>query len=180
MAQLWFKPKDAGLTMLPLSGAPVSLSVIPPQPSTHQPLGLSGSQVLLENVPHPDTNDDRWLLFFNEAAAIWVDGVPQKLGIYHLSDNQEILIKGAGVVVLTTEKPPHKSHLPESATDVICPRCKTEITPGSDAVQCPACGIWHHEHPDLPCWTYEHSTHCALCSQVTDLDAGLQRIPEGL
>ncbi len=177
MAQLWFKPTNEDLTMLPLSNHPVRLSVFPPQPETAE---SRPGEVLLENLPHPQTQEDRWLLITGETAAVWVDGTPQNLGIYHLADGQEILVKGAGVVVLTTEKPPVKTKLPDSETDVICPRCKTEIEPGSDAVICPSCGIWHHEMDELPCWTYEHSTHCAMCAQVTDLESGLQRIPEGL
>lgn len=180
MAQLWFKPTDSELTMVPLSGRPVCLSVSPPQPAEQRSPGSMPGDVLLENFPHPVTNEDRWLLFTGDSTAVWVDGVPQSLGLYHLADGQEILVKGAGVVVMTTERPPLKATLPDSERDVICPRCKTEIEPGSNAVQCPSCRIWHHEMDGLPCWTYEHSTHCAMCAQPTDLDAGLRRIPEGL
>ena len=180
MAQLWFKPANAELTMLPLSGHPVWLSVFPPRLAAPQ-FGFAGqTEVRLENLPDPKTDEDRWLLFTGATAAVWVDGAPQSLGIYHLADGQEILVKGAGVVVLTTEKLPRITALPDSGTEVICPRCKTEIDPGTDAVRCPTCGIWHHEREDLPCWTYEHSTHCAMCAQATALDGGLRRIPEGL
>lgn len=180
MAQLWFKPISSELTMLPLSGQPVRLSVFPPRTAESDSTDTSTGEVFLENHSDPGSNEDRWLLFSDESSAVWVNGAPQTLGIYHLADGQEVLVKGAGVVVLTTEKTPQITTLPGSETDVICPRCKTEIDPGSEAVKCPSCGIWHHERDDLPCWTYEHSTQCAMCEQATDLEGGLQRIPEGL
>ncbi len=180
MAQLWFKPTNEDLTMLPLSDRPVRLSVFPPESRESQDTNSGPDEVILENLTNTQTQEDQWLLITGETASVWVDGTPQNLGIYHLADGQEVLVKGAGAVVLTTEKTPEKTTLPVDQADVICPRCKTEIDPGSDAVQCPTCDIWHHERDDLPCWTYEHSTHCAMCAQPTDLDGGLQRIPEGL
>lgn len=180
MAQLWFKPTNSNLTMLPLSGQPVCVSVFPPRPAPPRPGTPDPADVILENLRDPRTNEDRWLLFAGAAASVWIDGMPQGLGIYHLADGQEILVKGAGVVVLSTERLPRRDVLPDSGTEVFCPRCKSEIEPGTEAVQCPACGFWHHERDDLPCWTYEHSTHCAMCAQATALDGAFTRLPEGL
>lgn len=180
MAQLWFKPKDAELTLLPLALQAVSVSEFPPRPVDRRPGASAPDAVFLERLPDPRTHEDRWFLVAGERADVWVDGARQDLGLYRLADGQEILVAGAGVVVLSTEEPPRIALLPDTGTDVICPRCKTEIEPGTPAVRCPDCKLWHHERDDLPCWTYEHSSHCAMCTQANVLDGALRRIPGGL
>ena len=44
------------------------------------------------------------------------------------------------------------------------------------AVRCPQCGIWYHQHDQLPCWTYAPA--CGFCPQSTALDAGFAWTPE--
>ena len=113
MAQLWFKTTNSELTMLPAVRPPgLPLGVPAPASRIRARRTPAPTEVLLENLPDPQTNEDRWLLFTGDTAAVWVDGAPQNLGIYHLADGQEVLVKGAGVVVLTTEKPPDEVPAP--------------------------------------------------------------------
>jgi hypothetical protein len=113
---------------------------------------------------------ESWVL----TGAARVNGMPLLTGIHVLRDGDEVEVNGVraffSAEVLAQVRP-----LLRGDELVFCPRCKQEITTQSAAVQCPQCGVWHHQSDDLPCWTY--SQRCALCDQPTALDAGYRWTP---
>ena len=56
-----------------------------------------------------------------------------------------------------------------------CGRCQGTMQTGEPAVQCPRCQTWHHQTPDLPCWSY--GPQCSGCGRPT---AGAAWRPEPL
>jgi len=109
--------------------------------------------------------------------AVRVNGSPLDTGIRALRDRDELLAGGVrtffSTEVLATVVP-----FPQSEKTTFCARCKLAITSGAPAVQCPQCGVWHHQSEELPCWTY--APRCAMCDQPTALDAGFRWMPEEL
>ena len=78
----------------------------------------------------------------------------------------------------STESLTRVEPLPEDVF-ATCPRCKQAIPPGSMAVRCPSCGVWHDQRDEKPCWTY--AERCAACqNQPTALDADFRWTPEDL
>jgi hypothetical protein len=46
-----------------------------------------------------------------------------------------------------------------------CGRCQGPMQTGEAAVQCPRCQAWHHQTPDLSCWSY--GPRCTGCGCPT-------------
>jgi hypothetical protein len=110
-------------------------------------------------------------------AAVAVNGSRLDTGIRVLRDRDE-LRAAAGRVFFSTESLAVVVPFPDTGRKTFCPRCKLEIAPGSPAVRCPACGVWHHQSEEFPCWTY--APRCALCDHPSALDAGYRWVPEDL
>ena len=117
-----------------------------------------------------------WHLLAPEASEVTVNGYRLSGGLRTLQDRDEIRIPGVGTLFFSTERLATVEPLPESARDVCCPRCRQTVTPGTNAVRCPGCGVWHHASPELACWTY--APGCAMCGQLTAMDAGYQWTPQ--
>ncbi|MFQ5653988.1 MAG: hypothetical protein ACE5GW_04575, partial [Planctomycetota bacterium] len=100
-----------------------------------------------------------------------------------LQDRDQIRLRGARApLVVSGEGPARVEPFPGGESDVECPRCKLPIDPGTPAVRCPHCGVWHHQdlrhddaEKDLPCWTYKPL--CATCDRETAPEAGFSWTP---
>ncbi len=124
-----------------------------------------------------------WLLLVRPDNRATVNGSPVDLGIRVLADRDEIVVYGdrSGTLChcfLSGERLASPQPFPDADGLGRCPRCKQPIENGQAAVQCPGCGVWHHQDERLPCWTY-HDT-CSLCEQPTALDTGYRWTPEEL
>jgi hypothetical protein len=137
--------------------------------------GLPGSSVRGTLVRSTGPRQD-WHLLADEASGVTVNGYRLSGGLRTLLDKDEIRVPGAGTVFFSTERLATVEPLPDTARDVCCPRCRQAVSPAASAVRCPSCGVWHHQSPELSCWTY--APGCAMCGQLTALDAGYQWTPE--
>lgn len=117
-----------------------------------------------------------WHLMTRSRTGVLVNGQPVVAGLRTLADRDEIRVRGAAPMYFSTERIAGPGPMPETGHPVSCPRCRQLIVPGTIAVQCPACDLWHHAADELPCWTY--ADRCALCSQSTSPDAGFLWTPE--
>ena len=111
------------------------------------------------------------------APGVHVNGAPLDTGIRLLRDRDE-LRAGGRRTFFSGESLAEVVLFPGGERSVFCPRCRLEVAPGSPAVRCPGCNVWHHQTDDMPCWTY--GDHCTLCEQPTALDVGFRWTPEGL
>ena len=175
MAHLWLRDETAEWMVLPLGAEAFDLSVSPPRP-TRLPLGSEGadSRVLLVRMQEAR----EWVLLSGPKCRVRVNGFTICSGIRVLSDRDEIRIDGFGAFFFSTERLAVIEPLPKTERPVFCPRCKQEIREETPAVQCPQCKVWHHQSPELPCWTYAPT--CALDDQATDLDADYRWTPTEL
>ena len=115
---------------------------------------------------------EAWILV--GPASVRVNGVPLDTGIHVLRDQDELRV-GASRAFFSTETLPTIVPFP-SERPKVCPRCKLDILPGTPAVGCPQCRIWHHQSEEYPCWTY--NTTCTNCDQPTALEADFRWSPE--
>ena len=118
---------------------------------------------------------DAWVLV--GPPAVRVNGSRLDTGIRVLCDRDELRADG-GRTFFSSESLAMVVPFPGGAKTIFCPRCKLEIVPGSPAVRCPQCGVFHHQSDEFPCWTY--AARCAMCDQPTALDAGFRWVPEEL
>ena len=122
---------------------------------------------------------DTWVLLSPQCVSMLVNGEPVLTGIRVLRNKDEIRIAGTGRrFYYSTERLARVETFADSERAVFCPRCKREITKGSEAVRCPQCQVWHHQSEPLDCWTY--SSSCSLCDQPTGLDTGYRWTPEAI
>ena len=126
-----------------------------------------------------------WVLLAPCDAGVLVNGAPFENGIRHLTDRDAIRLRGQRSRYFSTECLATVTKFPD-LENVFCPRCKLQISPGTDAVCCPQCQVWFHEleYHQLErearlCWSY--SEKCSLCDQSTDIDgAEFRWTPESL
>ncbi len=177
MAHVWLhEPADTGgeWTHLPLDrtvlvlGAGGSAPVVAP--------ATGGDVAAATQLLRRTTADGTvWLLLGTDA--VRVNGSPLDVGLRVLRDQDELVAAGRRMF-FSTETLAVIVPLPVTERAVFCPRCKLEIAPGSPAVACPQCGVWHHQSDDYPCWTY--AERCTLCDQPSALDAGYRWTPDDL
>lgn len=168
MAHLWTTIEGKWQTQPLGFGTTVSLPLDEPVPA--QPAG-----VRLVSAKPGSTRGSWWLLA--PPGRVLVNGQPVWLGLRALRDRDEVLVPGSGSVFFSTESLARVEEFPGAPKPVFCPRCRDKIEAGP-AVKCPACGVWHHQLTDRPCWTYSET--CALCPQPSALNAGYQWTPERL
>jgi hypothetical protein len=142
---------------------------------------LPGSTAHGTVVRSTGTRQD-WHLVAGESSGVVVNGYDLHGGFRTLQDKDEILIPGIGALFFSTERLAVIEPLPETARDVCCPRCRQMVPPGTPAVRCPGCGVWHHGElhasTNLSCWTY--APGCAMCAHPTPMDTGYQWTPEAV
>jgi hypothetical protein len=121
-------------------------------------------------------SDERWVLVHSPGSALRINGTALVTGIRVLSHRDELRLAGiAGRVFFSLEGLAHVAPF-DGVEGSRCPRCQQPIEPGSPAVRCPQCGVWHHESEEFGCWTY--SPICSLCDQPTALEGGFRWTPE--
>jgi hypothetical protein len=175
MAHLWVKGATGEWEVFPLAGCPTSLAERPPRVLAGAPDGVpEDAGVLLLRCA--GAGSPEWLLLTRPGVEVQVNGLPLALGIRRLGDRDEIWVRGVGTFHFSVEELAAVESFQGAEQAIFCPRCRQEIAPGTAAVRCPCCGVWHHQHDELPCWSY--AEHCALCPQVTDLESGYRWIPE--
>ncbi len=116
-----------------------------------------------------------WVLIRGRGREVRVNGMVERLGVRALRHQDQIEV-GDQRMYFSTESLASVGPFPGAGRPVFCPRCKQEIEAGVPAVQCPSCGLWHHETPELNCWTY--APHCSTCSQGTEVGGEYRWVPE--
>jgi hypothetical protein len=130
-------------------------------------------------VPATAPGARRWALLAGPHRRVWVNGSRLDLGLRLLDDRDHIRLDSGRSYYFSSETLAHLERYAGDGQAIQCPRCKQELLPGTPAVRCPGCGIWHHQTEDRPCWT--HAPLCALCDRTTELeDARYQWVPEGI
>jgi hypothetical protein len=169
MAQLWTRASSQW-AVLALTGTRFALADLPLAAGAARP-----AAVLVRG-----SADDRadWQLLARPSSGVAVNGLPLAAGMRTLLDQDEIRVPSLGALFFSTERLARVEPLPVAGHDVACPRCRQPIVPGTPAVRCPGCEVWHHGSAELPCWSY--AATCALCRQETAADAGYKWTPEGL
>lgn len=188
MAHIWFKDARHQWTIAPLDKEQVEL------PAQYCNDIRDGTDEAGDTPgPSPDRSTLRlrrqivgerevWTLLAGQNAAVRLNGDPLLLGMAVLRDRDALLVpapEGGGQrFFFSTEKLAQVQPFPKSSA-ACCPRCKQNIDPDSPAVQCPLCGVWHHQRPGKECWCY--AERCGACQkQLTSLDAGYRWTPQDL
>ena len=176
MAHLWIREPATGWSVLPLGEEDYALDVVPPNALSARPWSQTVPAASLL-IP-PVAGEATWFLFATGRGGVFVNGLPVPLGMRALADRDEIRLAGAEPAFFSTETLAAVAAYPGAERPVDCPRCLLPIEPGTPAVRCPRCGVWHHENAERNCWTYART--CRLCPQPTALDAGYGWSPEDL
>ncbi len=178
MAHLWLKDESEQWAVLQLEADAFCLTRNPPLP-------VSGAQATSESVlkgvllrRKRREGKDSWVLISGRERAVRINGIALVLGVRVLRERDEIFVEGAGHLYFSTESLARVEFFPGMSQTLYCPRCKQEVRAEARAVKCPQCDVWYHQSEELPCWTYAEM--CALCPQLTDLEAGYRWTPEGL
>jgi hypothetical protein len=93
---------------------------------------------------------------------VFVNGVPA-LPLRVLQDRDEIRVDDQSMY-FSTDGPADVVPF-FGAPTVRCGRCQGPMQMGELAVQCPRCRTWHHQAPDLSCWSY--GPQCPGCGRPT-------------
>jgi hypothetical protein len=183
MAHLWLQDASARWAVLPLEADAYAVVEGPAHTLRARPAaGESEARALLlraaagEPAPSAGEPPHAWFALAVPGRGVSCNGLPLVLGLHALSDRDELRVAGAGSLFFSSETLARPAPFPGSPHPVSCPRCLQEIGAGTPAVRCPQCGVWHHQSPELPCWTYART--CQLCSQPSDLEAGYRWSPE--
>ncbi|MEW6207429.1 MAG: hypothetical protein AB1631_03625 [Acidobacteriota bacterium] len=175
MAHLWLSVEDQ-IAVFPLDGEAFSLSTHPPRRIAAPVCKDALQGIALLKVENP--NGALWIVVAGADQTVHINEFPLSLGIRALSDKDRIWVSGVGSFFFSTESLAAVERFPGAEQKIFCPRCKLEIEEGQSAVKCPQCSRWHHQTDEMKCWTY--TKHCALCPQMTSLDAGYRWMPEPL
>jgi hypothetical protein len=134
-----------------------------------------GARPLILRAPSP-SGDEQWVVIHAPGTGLRINGTALATGIRVLSHRDELRLAGvAGRAFFSLEGLARAAPF-DGVEGSRCPRCQRGIEPGTPAVRCPQCGVWHHESEEFGCWSY--SPNCALCDQHTELDAGFRWTPE--
>jgi hypothetical protein len=137
----------------------------------------SGSVVARAARDAGDGRDREWVMLVHDADRVLHNGQRVTAGLRVLAHRDSLAFEGHESVFFSTEEAARVEPF-AGAAKLTCPRCRGAIEPGEYAVKCPGCGVVHHQTDERNCWTY--SPTCALCSQPSALDTGLQWTPEAL
>ena len=167
MPYLWKELRDDEWSAAPLDGDEYRLA--PDHEYAAPDEGAAGPDKEVLLLPS-ERNAGEWAVI-GEPGSFYVNGVRSLLGLRALADRDEIRLPGGSRFYYSTERLAKIEPFPGAAEPTVCPRCTRPIDEGADAVRCPRCRVWHHEHPAAGrnCWTY--SEYCAVCSNPTSLDA---------
>ena len=172
MAHLWLRDAEGDWAVLLLEAPGLDLSTSPPRHLTSTTEAAPDWSCCLV------ASAAGWSLLAAAQCDLRVNGEAVPTGLRLVEDRDEIRV-GRGVYayfsaeVLAVVEP-----LPGGERELFCGRCKQVIAEGADSVRCPACGVWHHQNDELPCWLYSEA--CSLCDQLTELEGQFRWTPEGL
>lgn len=169
MAHLWIRQSDRW-AVLPLPGGTITIDEVCRAAGTAP---ADPARATLHRTTH---GREEWHLVTEPGAPVAVNGLRVPAGLRTLRDRDELLVAGLGRAWFSTERLAEVEPLPPSGHQVSCPRCRQRIHPGTPAIRCPGCDLWHHASEDLPCWGYAPT--CAMCPQSTEPDAGFRWMPE--
>jgi DNA-directed RNA polymerase subunit RPC12/RpoP len=175
VAHIWLQNIDPEWIAHPLSCAELSLEsflidALGPSPACRPSSDVRFLKTQIDN-------QESWVVLAGHGADVTVNGIPLLVGICVLRDRDEIRWSRDGFAFFSSEELAAVADLPQGDRKIMCPRCKQEIMPGTPAVRCPRCGVWHHQSEQLPCYTY--AENCATCTRKTGLD-GYEWTPEEL
>jgi hypothetical protein len=119
---------------------------------------------------------ETWVVIHTPGSALRINGTALATGLRVLSHRDELRLAGVAGRVFVSLEGLARIALFDGTEGSRCPRCQQAIQPGSPAVRCPQCGVWHHQSQELGCWSY--SPACSLCSQPTELEAGFRWTPD--
>lgn len=185
MPHLWTRDPDGEITVVTFDGAIHSIgdhgtpNVVAAGPQNEIPPEETGP-VLMRSAS-PGSAD--YVLLAPVTARVRINGDPLRLGVRVLDDKDAIQFGADEVHLYSTERIARVEPFAGDSTRGVCPRCRQRIEPGTPAVRCPSCGIWHHQTADSPCWTgYEHEPFptCAMDDQPATLGGELRWVPEFL
>lgn len=177
MAVLWIRSAEREWRGIPLGVEPLRLPEdLGPVPGERP--GEESPRPAAVLAPARRLGRDDWVLIDPGEDRVRIDGLPLPGGIRVLSDREEILLDGGTRLFYSTDSIPRIEPFPEGEKVLTCPRCTNRIEAGAAAVRCPACGVWHHQTEEFPCWLY--APNCAACSGATALDGVGRWTPEGL
>jgi hypothetical protein len=113
-----------------------------------------------------------WLLIAPVIGAVvepvFVNGEQILAGACRLSDRDAIRVGRGATMFFSTSQSPVVTAF-SGAKPLKCVRCSELIQPGTPAVRCPSCGIWHHQNEERACFDY--ADRCGGCNvQSTSLD----------
>lgn len=175
MPHLWIR-QAVSWTVVPLEGEIFTFVTAPPYLQARTPRTGETALVRCLALGAGENGGAGWVVV-GIAAAARINGSVMT-GLKVLDDRDELHLPGAGRCYFSTERLAAVTAAPKSGRPLFCPRCKLEISPGSPAVECPVCSVWHHEVEKRPCWSY--APECAVCRSDTDLDRGFSWSPERL
>ncbi len=177
MAHLWIPDDVTTWAILVLDGCAYDLDPTPPARLPGGGLDPQAADPPRERqvwiVPAASPPGARWALVAGPHRRVWVNGSRLDLGLRLLDDRDHIRLDNGNTYFFSSEALAQRENYPADARAVQCPRCKQEISPGTMAVRCPICGVWHHETDDRPCWS-DYPT-CSRCDHESPLDASRYR-----
>ena len=180
MPQMWMQSDDGTWEARPLDRDLPLQALAGERVQTGSPDSrLEDAWLVCQPLPH----GEQWVLVAAPQTRVLLNGSPLSLGISVLRDRDELAIDAGQDGLLrpwffTTERLARVEPLPEGVASS-CPRCHDLLGFAQPAVRCPACGVWHHQLADRPCWTYGES--CASChQQPTDLNGTWRWTPDDM
>jgi hypothetical protein len=179
MAHLWLRKMDGERlrwAVLPLAGS--SYQFIDTQPFIRRSSPARADREALMRIQQDGV--EHWLLVLPPTAQIWVNGRKPLLGAHVLTERDEIRGANGRRLYFSTERLQEVVLFPGGDREMCCARCRNQIAKDALALNCPGCGTWCHQSEELPCWRYSGSTHCPLCDQSNDPDAGFRWTPTEL
>jgi hypothetical protein len=176
MARVFLRAPDLQWTDHALSSDTMDLGVLLAGALSGLPRSRSAAAVSVLLVPFRAGVAVRWALLAGAGSRVRINGVALAgLGLRVLDHRDEVSLPGVGSAFFSDEELAGTVPLPGSARPIRCGRCLDPIEPGTPAVACPSCRVWHHEREDRRCWTYDV---CSCCRRPTKLGQGLQWAPE--
>jgi len=174
---LWIRTDDGDWAAFPLEpGTELTLARVPAPHFGALEDAADGGAATIAAVAAGRREES--VLFAPGVPRATVNGLPVRAGIRVLAHQDEVRLASGAAFFFSTEQLARIEPLPAFGRRVNCARCQQPIEEASAAVRCPACDRWHHERPDLPCWS--HVPKCATCPQATALDAGFRWTPADL
>ena len=174
MAHMWHRNEEETWSAMPLNGQAVDISVYPPRVLADS--FRLGEDALAAVIRGGAAEAPFWVLMVAADGDVRINGFAPVAGLRVLCDRDEIRATPSRTLFFSTETLARVEEFPSGDRAIFCGRCRQPMRDAESAVRCPQCGIWYHQHDQLPCWTYAPS--CGFCPQSTALDAGFAWTPE--